>query len=75
MDVHAHLLNLQAGNVHAADDIGKQRDHVVVAHGHVGDNLLEGNLLAMVGLVLFASRRLQFLSEFGHLALLEARIE
>jgi len=37
------------------DDIGEQGDHIVVAHGHVGNNLLESNLLAEVTLVLLSS--------------------
>ena len=51
----AHLFNFQALDGHAGDNIGKQTDHVIVTHGHVGDNLLEGNLLLGKVLVLLAA--------------------
>ena len=50
-----HLLDLQTLNGHAGDDIGEQANHVVVTHGHVGDNLLESNLLLGKVLVLLAA--------------------
>ena len=52
---YAHFLNLQAGNVHTADYIGKEGDHLVVAHGHVGNDLLESDLLLVEVLILLAA--------------------
>lgn len=51
---YQHLLDLEYWYLHAANDIGKKRDHVIVAHGHVGDNLLQSSLLGYVILVLLA---------------------
>jgi len=41
--------------MHAADDVGEEGHHVVIAHGHVGDDLLEGRLLGGEILVLLAA--------------------
>lgn len=51
----AHLLDLQGRYHHALDDVGEEGGHVVIAHGHVGDNLLERNLLAGKVLVLLVA--------------------
>lgn len=52
---NAHLLDLQCRNHHALDNVGEEGGHVVVAHGHVGDNLLERDLLAGKVLVLLVT--------------------
>lgn len=52
---YIHFLDLQAWNLHTANNIGEQSYHVVVAHGHVGHDLLEGNLLGRVILVLLTT--------------------
>lgn len=41
--------------MHAGDDIGEKRNHIVVTHRHVGNNLLEGDLFAGEVLVFFAA--------------------
>lgn len=46
-----HLFDFQAGYRHTVDDVGKQSHHIVVAHSHVGHNLLQRNLLGRVVLV------------------------
>lgn len=48
-----HLFDLESGNVHALDNVWEESGHVVVAHSHVGDNLLEGDFFASEILVLF----------------------
>lgn len=53
--LNVHLLYLQTGQIHTADNIWKQSNHIIIAHGHVGDDLLESDLLGGVILVLFAS--------------------
>lgn len=53
--VNPHLLDLQAWDVHAAHDIGEEGYHVVVAHGHVRNNLLQGRLLRGEVLVLLSA--------------------
>ena len=50
-----HLLNLQALQMHATDDVGEERHHVVITHSHIGDNLLERNLLARIVFVLLST--------------------
>ncbi len=40
--------------MHATNHIRKQCHHVIVAHGHVGHNLFECNLLRRIVLVLLA---------------------
>jgi hypothetical protein len=59
--------------VHGRNDIRKQGDHVVVAHGHVGDDLLEGCLLCGEVLVLLAAA-VELEAELGHLALWRAQV-
>lgn len=54
-DWHVHLLDLQAGQVHTADDIREQADHIIVAHSHVGHDLLERNLFGRIVLVLLTT--------------------
>lgn len=61
--------------MHTSNNIWKEGNHVVVAHGHIGDNLLESNLLVVVHLVLFGGATLEFLSQFGNFALLDTRIQ
>jgi hypothetical protein len=63
-----HLFDLKVWDVHAADNIGKQGDHIVVAHGHVGNNLLEGDLLGGEVLVLLAAA-IQLEAQLGDFAL------
>jgi hypothetical protein len=62
-----HLLNFQARNVHAGNNIWEQRNHVIVAHGHVGDNLLKRDLLAREVLLLL-SAAVQLEAKLGHFA-------
>ena len=52
-----HLLDLQTWELHAIQYIWEQRHHVVVAHGHIGDDLLESILLGGVVLVLLSTPR------------------
>ena len=52
---NSHLLDLQALDLHATHNIGKQGYHIVVTHGHVGNNLLESDLLGRLVFVLFAT--------------------
>lgn len=49
--LRSHLLDLQARDLHTADDVWKQGHHIVVAHGHVRHHLLQGNLLCRVVLI------------------------
>lgn len=51
-----HLFYLEALYVHAPDDVGEEGHHVVVAHRHVGDDLLERNLLGDIAPVLLPTR-------------------
>jgi hypothetical protein len=37
--------------LHAVDDVREQRYHVVVAHGHIGHDALQRNLLGRIVLV------------------------
>lgn len=69
-----HLLDLEAWNRHAIDNVGKQRDHVIVAHRHVGHNLLQGDLLRGKVLVLLVPK-LELLAELRDLALFSLTIE
>lgn len=48
----SHLLDLQYRNLHARNDIWEECDHVIVAHGHIRDYLLQGCLLGNMILVL-----------------------
>ena len=50
-----HLLDLQAMYLHAANDIREQGHHIIVAHGHIGHNLLEGDFLGCMVLVLLST--------------------
>lgn len=50
-----HLLDLETRYVHASDYVREEGDHVVVAHGHVGNNLLESDLLDRMVLVLLSA--------------------
>ena len=34
-----HLFDLQAGYVHAVYYVWKESHHIIIAHGHVGNNL------------------------------------
>ena len=54
--------------MHACDDIWEETNHIIVAHGHVGYDLLEGDLLRRVILVFLASA-VQLLTQLGHLPL------
>ena len=58
-DIHRnqHLLDLQARNFHTANNIREQGHHIIVAHGHVGHNFLEGDLLGRMVLVLLSTAR------------------
>ena len=58
--------------MHAANNVREEGDHVVVAHGHVCDNLLEGRLLCREVLVLLAAA-VELEAEFGDLALWSGR--
>ena len=53
--MYKHLLDLQARYLHTANNVREKRYHIIVAHGHIGHDLLEGNLLYRIVLVLFAS--------------------
>ena len=63
-----HLLDLQTRQIHAVDNIGKQSNHIIIAHSHIGDNLFEGDFLGGVVLVLLAAA-IKFLTQLGDLAL------
>lgn len=69
---HSHLLHLNTLNPHATHNIRKQRHHIIIAHGHIGDNLLQRNLLARKVLVLLAAALRQLETQLGHFALLRA---
>lgn len=40
--------------MHARNHIWKETDHIVIAHGHVGDNLLKGDFLRSMILIFLA---------------------
>jgi hypothetical protein len=69
---YGHLLDLEAGDMHATNNVREEGHHVIVAHGHVGDNLLEGRLLGGEVLVLLAAA-VEFEAEFSDLALWSAK--
>ncbi len=52
-----HFLDFSGLDLHAIDDIWKECHHVVIAHCHVCDDLLEGVLLEGVIFVLLSSAR------------------
>jgi hypothetical protein len=54
--------------LHAVDDIWKKRDHVVVAHRHIGDDALQRNLLDCMVFVPLSSS-IQFSSKLRDFAL------
>jgi hypothetical protein len=62
-----HFLDLEGWNHHALNDIGEQGSHVIVAHGHVCNNLLERYLLPRKVLVLFVA--LEFSAQLRDFAL------
>lgn len=64
-----HFLDFETRDVHAANDIGKEGDHVVVAHGHVGNDLFQGDFLDRVVLVLLAAA-VELEAQLSYLALL-----
>lgn len=66
--MHLHFLDLETRNIHATNNIGEEGDHVVVAHGHVGHNPLQGHLLGAMILILLAAA-VQLESKFGNFAL------
>lgn len=68
MVLNVHLLYLQTWQIHTADNIWKQSNHIIIAHCHVGNDLLESNLLGGVILVLFASAN-KLLSQLRYLSL------
>ena len=70
---HSHFLDFQALYLHAIDNIRKQRDHIVVAHCHVGDDSLQRDLLRRVVLVFSSAAGLKFGAELRHFALLIGR--
>jgi hypothetical protein len=41
--------------MHATDDVWEERHHVVITHSHIGDNLLQRNLLARKVLILLSA--------------------
>lgn len=67
MEGDGHLLDLESGDHHALDYVGEEGGHVVVAHGHVCDDLLEGDLLAGEVFVFFVA--VEFGAELGYFAL------
>jgi len=62
-----HLLDLKRRNHHALDDIWEQRSHVVIAHGHIGNYLLERNLLSREVFILLVA--LELGAQLGDFAL------
>ena len=46
-----HFLDFKTLDTHAVHNIGKQSNHIVVAHGHVCNNLLESDLFGCMVLV------------------------
>jgi hypothetical protein len=56
--------------LHAVDDIGKECDHVVVAHGHVCNNPFQSNLLGRIVLVFLAADGLKLSPELRYFTLL-----
>lgn len=48
-----HLLDLPVVDLHAVDHIRKECNHIVIAHGHIGHDLLEGHLLECMILIFF----------------------
>lgn len=50
-----HLLYFQTGQVHTVNDVREQANHIVIAHGHVGDDSLKSYLLSGMVLVLLAT--------------------
>jgi len=69
-----HLLDLEALDLHAADNVRKQSNHVVIAHGHVGNDLLESDLLGGVVLILFTTHG-ELLTELSHFPLSTMRYD
>ena len=64
----SHLLDLQTGYLHARYDVWEKSDHVVVAHSHICDDLLQRDLLCRVVLVLLPAA-VQLLTQFCYFAL------
>ena len=54
--------------MHAFNDIREECHHIVVAHGHVSHNLLQGNLFGSMILVFFAAT-LKLYAQFCDFAL------
>ena len=71
-NAYVHFLNLQTRYRHAIHDIRKQGHHIVVAHSHVRDDLLERNLLRGMILILFTAA-IKLLSQLCDLALLSTK--
>lgn len=51
MRIFIHLFNLPVVNLHTIDHIRKKRNHIVVTHGHIGNNFFESDLLGSMILV------------------------
>lgn len=66
--VSIHLFDLQTRYLHTADNVRKEGHHVVIAHCHVGNDLLESNLLRGVVLV-FLPSAVELQSQLGDFAL------
>jgi hypothetical protein len=56
--------------LHAVDDIWKECDHVIIAHGHVCNNPFQGNLLGRVVLVFLTADGLKLSPELRYFTLL-----
>lgn len=63
-----HFLDLPIFNLHTIDHIGKECNHVIIAHGHISNDLLESHLLGSMVLVLLDSIA-ELLAEFCNFAL------
>ena len=63
----SHLFDLKGWNHHALYDVWKQRGHIVIAHGHIRNYLLERYLLLGEVLVLLVA--LEFGAQLGDFAL------
>ena len=72
-DMRLHFLDLQTRYVHTTYDVREQCNHIIIAHGHVGNNLLEGCLLRREVFILLTAA-VQFEAQLCYFALLCVKV-
>lgn len=55
MRLYVHFLDFPVIDLHTTDHIREQSNHVIVAHRHISNNLLERHLFSSMILVFFDS--------------------